>query len=186
MTQSFVPFQPNSSPAAGQDEAILFGASEKDPGGLPRGTLEYLRFSRFFNVPGTPFDVTLHAKSGSGTLRAGEVELTVPAGWTVDDATKPVGPISDAAASTVTFTVTPTAGAAVNANYKISALLRTGGRTGYTDNVVRIVPPAEGRFRALGPLGRVRRLADRDRAAGAAARALAADAVDGRRRERCR
>jgi Ca2+-binding RTX toxin-like protein/LmbE family N-acetylglucosaminyl deacetylase len=150
MTQSFVPFQPNSSPAAGRDEAILFGASVEDPGGLPRGTLEYLRFERFFNVPDTPFEVTFHAKSGSGALRAGEVTLTVPSGWTVDDATKDIGPITQANESTVTFTVTPDEAAEVDRNYRISALLTTGGRTGYTDNVVRIVPPAEGRFQRWG------------------------------------
>ena len=44
MTDSTVPFQPNVNPdgsanaAAGQDEAILYGATIRDPGGLPLGT----------------------------------------------------------------------------------------------------------------------------------------------------
>ena len=86
MTDSFVPFQPNANadgtanPAAGKDEAILYGATRPDPGGLPAGTLEYLSFSRFFNTPGTPFDVTVNLRSGSGTLAAGTIALTVPAG----------------------------------------------------------------------------------------------------------
>ena len=149
MTQSFVPFQPNDDPAAGRDDAILFGATKADPGGLPEGTLEYITFSRFYNTPGNAFQATVHVRSGSGELPAGSVALNVPSGWTADPA-KPIGPISDAAESTVTFDVTPAAGAAVNSNFKLSALLSTGGATGYTDNVMRIVSPVEGRFQRWG------------------------------------
>ena len=42
MTDSYVPFQPNANPAAGKDDAILYGAVVHDPGGLPKGTQEYL------------------------------------------------------------------------------------------------------------------------------------------------
>jgi LmbE family N-acetylglucosaminyl deacetylase len=155
MTRAYVPFQPNTNPdgtanpLAGKDDAILYGATVADPGGLPLGTLEYLTFSRFFNVAGVPFQATLHVKSGAGTLPAGTAALTVPAGWTVE-AAKPIGPIGDGAESTVTFTVTPAANAAVNSNFRISALVSTGGKTGYTDNAVRIVPPVEGRFQRWG------------------------------------
>lgn len=155
MTQAFVPFQPNTNPdgtanpAAGRDDAILFGATAQDPGGLPLGTLEYITFSRFYNVGGTPFQATVHVKSGGAALPAGTVALTVPSGWTVDPA-KAIGPITSASESTATFTVTPPASAAVNTNFKISALLTSGGMTGYTDNVVRIVPPAQGRFQRWG------------------------------------
>jgi len=99
MTDSYVPFQPNvnpdgtANPAAGKDDAILYGATKPDPGGLPAGTLEYLTISDFFNAPGVPFEVTIHARSGEGTLPAGNVALTVPAGWTAE-AAKPIGPIS--------------------------------------------------------------------------------------------
>ena len=71
-----MPFQPNGpagSTQAGRDDAILFGATKPDPGGLPLGTLEYLSFSRFFNTPGTPFQATLNLRSGSGTLAPGTV-----------------------------------------------------------------------------------------------------------------
>jgi LmbE family N-acetylglucosaminyl deacetylase len=155
MTDSFVPFQPNANPdgtpnpAAGRDDAILYGATRRDPGGLPLGTLEYLTTSSFFNAPGTPFDVTVHVKSGEGTLPAGTVALTVPTGWTTD-AAKPIGPIGPNNESTVTFSVTPAAGATVNTNYRVSALLSTGGNTGYTDTIVRVVPPVEGRFERWG------------------------------------
>src|SRR3954469_24807697 len=53
MTNDFVPFQPNVNPYgsananSGRDDAILYGATKRDPGGLPLGTLEYLTFSRF-------------------------------------------------------------------------------------------------------------------------------------------
>jgi hypothetical protein len=154
-TASFVPFQPNTNPdgtpnpAAGRDNAILFGASVPDPGGLPLGTLEYITFSRFYNVGGSSFQATVHVRSGGAAIGAGTVALTVPPGWTVDGP-KPIGRITSARESTVTFTVTPPASAAVDANYKISALLTSGGMRGYTDNVVRIVPPVEGRFERWG------------------------------------
>jgi hypothetical protein len=155
MTDSFVPFQPNTWPdgsvnaAAGRDDAILDGAIEPDPGGLPRGTIEYIELSDFFNVPGRTFQATVHLRSGRGTLRAGSVELRVPDGWAVGGA-RPVGPVSHRAERTVTFDVTPSASAAVNRNYRISALYRTGSRRGYTDDVVRIVSPVEGRFERWG------------------------------------
>ncbi|MEV8374560.1 sugar-binding protein [Kribbella sp. NPDC056861] len=144
MTQSFVPFQPNSSPAGGLDNAILFGATQPDPGGLPKGTLEYLTFSRFLNVAGEPFQATLHLQ---GSLKAGKVELTVPPGWTTS-APQNLGKFNGSI--DVTFTVTPSATAAVNQNFKISALFTSGTKTGYTDNLVRIVPPTEGRFQRWG------------------------------------
>src|SRR6185437_11054957 len=61
-----------------------------------------------------------------------------------------IGPITSAQESTATFNITPSASATVNTNFKISALLSTGGMTGYTDNVVQIVAPAEGRFHRWG------------------------------------
>jgi LmbE family N-acetylglucosaminyl deacetylase len=155
-TASFVPFQPNTNPdgtpnpLAGRDDAILFGASVADPGGLPRGTLEYITFSRFFNVAGTPFEAAVRMRSGSGAIPAGTVSLTLPSGWTADATSKPIGPITTSGESTAVFTITPSPTATVDANYKIAARFTTGTTTGYTDNVVRIVPPAEGRFQRWG------------------------------------
>ena len=77
------------------------------------------------------------------------VALSVPTGWTVD-APKTLPAVPPVGETTVTFTVTPAASAAVNANYKISALVSSHGMTGYTDNVVRLVPPVEGRFHRWG------------------------------------
>jgi len=155
MTQSFVPFQPNLwpdgtvNPAAGKDAAIVYGATKRDPGGLPKGTLEYLTFSRFYNTAGTTFQATVHVKSGGRRLPRGSVSLHVPSGWEVEPA-KSIGPISRRSESTATFDVTPSAAAAINSNYGISAELTTGGRSGYTDNVMRIVSPVEGRFHRWG------------------------------------
>jgi hypothetical protein len=155
MTDSFVPFQPNTkpdgtaNPAAGKDDAILYGATKPDPGGLPLGTIEYLTISSFFNAPGAPLKVTVHVRSGKNTLPRGDVALTVPPGWSVDEP-KQIGPISPSAESTATFTITPVSSATVGANYRISALLSTGGDTGYTDTVVRVAPPVEGRFQRWG------------------------------------
>ncbi|TDW17010.1 PIG-L family deacetylase [Kribbella kalugense] len=143
MTESFVPFQPNSNPSAGRDDAILFGATKPDPGGLPLGTLEYLTFSRFYNVAGEPFQATLHLR---GKLAKGNVALTVPAGWTTD------GPksVKSGSSADITFNVTPAANATVDQNAKVSALYTTKHASGYTDNVVRIVAAAEGRFQRWG------------------------------------
>ncbi|MGH3502103.1 MAG: NEW3 domain-containing protein, partial [Nocardioidaceae bacterium] len=155
MTDSFVPFQPNTradgsvNPLAGNDQALLYGAQVKDPGGLPLGTLEYLTFSSFYNVPGVAFQATVHLKSGSHRLRGGTVRLTVPPGWTTDGP-KRVRHISTRRESTVTFTVTPSPSASVEQNAKISATLTAGGMTGHTDNIVRVVPPVEGRYHRWG------------------------------------
>lgn len=154
MTESFVPFQPNVNPdgtsnaKAGLDKAIFFGATMQDPGGMPAGSLLYETVSRFFNVAGDSFQVTVHAKSGSGTLPQGSVRLSVPSGWTVSDA-QPIGPISPASESTATFTVTPGPSATAG-QYKISAQLTDGQMTGYTDNVMQVVPSVEGRFQRWG------------------------------------
>ena len=155
MTNAFVPFQPNTNPDgsananAGSDEAILYGATKPDPGGLPLGTLEYLTFDRFYNAPGVPFTATLHVQAPAGTtIPAGSAALTVPSGWTAD-AAKPV-PATSGAGASVTFTITPSASAAVNTNYRIAATWTAGSASGYTDQVVRVVSPVEGRFHRWG------------------------------------
>jgi hypothetical protein len=155
-TEAFVPFQPNvksdgsANTAAGEDDAILYGATVRDPGGLPLGTQEFITFDRFFNVPGTPFQATVHLRAPDGrTLPAGTANLTVPSGWTVDAASKPIGATTNGSDASATFTVTPGTSAAKQ-NFRIAATVSTGGNTGYTDNAVRIVAPAEGRFQRWG------------------------------------
>jgi hypothetical protein len=146
MTQSFVPFQPNSSPYAGLDDAILFGATKPDPGGLPLGTLQYLTFSRFYNVAGEPFQATVQLKAPDGKLAPGNVALSVPPGWTTDGPK----PVPATPSADITFTVTPATNAPVDQNARIAATYSTAKATGYTDNVVRIVAAAEGRFQRWG------------------------------------
>ena len=57
---------------------------------------------------------------------------------------------------TVSFTITPPAGAAVNTNFRIGARYGNGASvaasttTGYTDGVIRVVAPAEGLFHRFG------------------------------------
>src|SRR4051794_35298714 len=155
MTNNFVPFQPNVNPDgsananAGKDDAILYGAVKPDPGGLPLGTLEYLTFNRFYNAPGVPFTATLNVKAPAGTtIPAGTATLNVPAGWIVD-AAKAV-PAVPGSGATLTFNITPSATAAVNTNFKISATWTVGTASGYTDQVVRVVSPVEGRFQRWG------------------------------------
>src|SRR5262249_48743132 len=106
-------------------------------------------FNRFYNVAGQSFTATLNITApSSAAIPAGTVALTVPTGWTVDGA-KPVGPIAAGASAAVTFNVTP-ASAAVTNNYKVSALFTSASATGYTDNVIRVVPGVEGRFHRWG------------------------------------
>jgi hypothetical protein len=157
MTDSFVPFQPNANPdgsanpAAGRDDAILYGATVKDPGGLPLGTQEHLSFSQFYNAAGAPFTATLHVTAPDRKrIRAGTARLNVPSGWSVDAAAKPVRATSHGRETSTTWTVTPAADAATNQNYRISAVLSSAGHTGYTDDVVRVAPSAEGRFQRWG------------------------------------
>lgn len=141
---SLTPFQPNTTTAAGQDDAILFGAVIADPGGMPLGSQFSLEASDFFQAPGTPFTVTVTARSGSGTVDNGNLSLEVPAGWSV---TGPVlsGPITDAATVTKSFTVTPAADAPVALN-RIAAHFDNGVVTAYNDTRVQVVQEVEGRF----------------------------------------
>src|SRR5256885_232845 len=88
------------------------------------------------------------AKTGAPGAAAGSVRLNVPSGWTVSDP-RSIGPISSASESTATFTVTPSSSATAG-QYKISAQLTDGKMTGYTDNVMQVVPPVEGRFQRWG------------------------------------
>ncbi len=98
-TDAFVPFQPNTlpdgrpNPRAGRDDAILFGATRRDPGGLPLGTLEHLSSSRFYVVPGTPFKLTLRLRAPGRAIPAGTVRLMLPEGWT-DDGARRLGRLS--------------------------------------------------------------------------------------------
>lgn len=154
-TWANVPFQPNlkadgtPNPLAGRDDAVLQGAVIQDPGGLPLGTTERLTFSRFYTTPGTEFTASVRVRSGGATFK-GDVALKVPAGWTVDQATKPLPTTTKSADTVVNFTVTPAANATVDQNVRISALVTAGASSGYTDNVVRVVAPAEGRMERWG------------------------------------
>jgi VCBS repeat-containing protein len=159
-TYATVPFQPNTiggsaNPLAGKDDAILYGASVQDPGGFPLGTTERITFSDEYVTPGQPFTATVRLKSGGGTIAAqtGGVALTVPAGWSVDAATKDLPATTSSVETTVSFTVTPPASmtpSQLDANYKISALVTSGSATGYTDNVARVVSQVEGRMERTG------------------------------------
>ena len=98
----------DAEPGRRQDDAILYGAVKRDPGGLPLGTLEYMTFSRFFNAPGAPFEATVHVRVGA---------RDAPARQRRADASRRAGRSTPAEArsgrsrarreSTVTFDVTP-------------------------------------------------------------------------------
>jgi len=148
VAESIVPIQPNTSPAAGRDDAILFGASIPDPGGMPLGSVFAVDTEDAFAAPGTPFSVTVAARSGAGTLATGTIGLDVPAGWTVS-ADQASGPITDTATTTATFTVTPAAGATLGLQ-RVTATFDNGTVTAYNEARVQVVQQVEGRYQRWG------------------------------------
>ncbi|GAA4898738.1 hypothetical protein GCM10025789_15890 [Tessaracoccus lubricantis] len=148
IAQSLVPFQPNGTAANARDDAILFGTLVADPGGMPLGSTYTIEVDDYFQAPGVPFDVTVTAKSGSGTIAAGDVTLGVPEGWTVTGDAE-LGPITTSATSSATLTVTPSDDAAL-ARYKIEAHFDNGTVTAYNDTRVQLVAGVEGQFQRWG------------------------------------
>ncbi|MGO1383576.1 MAG: PIG-L family deacetylase, partial [Arachnia sp.] len=148
VVQSLVPIQANGSPENSRDDAILFGAVVADPGGMPLGSTYTVEASDYFQAPGAPFDVTVTAQSGAGTIAAGSVSLDVPDGWTVS-APEAFGPVTSAAESTATFTVTPSADAP-QSTHSISATFDNSAATAYNNTVVEVVPGVDGRFERWG------------------------------------
>ncbi|WP_163569354.1 PIG-L family deacetylase [Fodinicola feengrottensis] len=71
---SRVPYDPHSTATS----AMLQGATQPAPGGLPLGTEFSLTTSTFQVSPGRPFTVTAHFSP----LPHAKVSLTLPAGWT--------------------------------------------------------------------------------------------------------
>lgn len=143
VSESLVPMQPNGSPDAADDEAVFYGATIADPGGMPLGSLFYLEAEDYFGAAGEPFTVTVTSRSGSGTVPAGRLSLDVPEGWQVSDPIE-VGGI-DTVGTSVDFTVTPSADATA-ARYKIAARFAGGDVTAYNDTRVQLVSPIDGRF----------------------------------------
>lgn len=150
INEAFVPFPPNGSPNAGLDQSILFGAVLQEPGGLPLGTFLYLTFDSSYNVAGQPFTVTVHARSPKSAFDPATVGLAVPAGWTVSDGGTGTMTVNSAREALKSFTVTPNASARagtfrISATMSIVASSTYSAGTGYTDNVVQIIPAVEGR-----------------------------------------
>lgn len=148
VTKSLVPIQPNSSAAGGRDDAIFFGATIADPGGMPLGSMFHVDTPNYFVAPGVPFTATVSMRSGAGTLDSGLVGLQVPSGWSVTDRGLS-GAIGTDATVTRSFTVTPPA-TAVNALAKISATFDNGPVTAYNDTQVSLVQQVEGRLQRAG------------------------------------
>ena len=100
----------------------------------------------------------MHLKSGAGTLAGGHGRAD--GAGRLDgrrgEAGRAVGTDSE---TTVTFTVTPSAAAAVNTNFKVSALLTSGAIDGLHGQRRPDRPAGRGPVPPLGQLGRVRQLA---------------------------
>ena len=148
VTKSLVPIQPNSAVAGGRDDAIFFGATIADPGGMPLGSMFHVDTPNYFVAPGVPFTATVSIRSGAGTLETGLIGLQVPSGWTVSPPGVS-GEVGSDATRTRSFTVTPPA-TAVNALAKISATFDNNTVTAYNDTQVSLVQQVEGRFQREG------------------------------------
>ncbi len=152
VSSSRVPMQPNSAAAAGNDDAVLYGATKADPGGFPLGSLFHVDAPSYFAGAGVPFPVKVTARAGKGLIGPGKVSLGVPSGWTVS-APQSVLAITPLKSTELTFTVTPAAGAAVG-RYQITAAYsgRIGAKavTAYNDTRVELTAPVEGRFQRWG------------------------------------
>ena len=191
MTESFVPFQPNANPdgTANPPPARTTRSStarrQAGPGRAAAGharvpdLLALLQRARRA-VPGHAAPQGRRGRrspAGTAALTCRRAGRSTPP--------KPLrGAISARRGDAVTFTVTPSAARAVNQNFKISAPLHDRGRaTGYTDQVVRVVSPVEGRFQRWGNWAEYDEWLENDRSGGAPARPLGRDPVDGRRRD---
>ena len=191
-TDAFVPFQPNvnpdgtPNPAAGRDDAILYGAARRDPGGLPLGTLEHMSFDRFYNAPGARRSrrrCTCARAAGTLRPRHGGAD----GAGRLDASTPPEADRADQRAARVDgrrFTVTPAGGATVNADVKLAARAAHGRRRPATRTTsCASSSPVEGRFQRWGKWEEYDQLA-RDTAPQARrARPLGGGPVDGRRRD---
>lgn len=148
VSQSLVPMQPNGSEAAANDDALFYGATVADPGGLPLGSLFYPEAEEYFVAAAEPFTVTVKLRSGEGVLAGGDVSLEVPDGWSVSEPVV-VDAITDGDLAETSFEVTPAADAQP-ARYRIAALFDGEAITAYNDTRVEVVSPVEGRFERTG------------------------------------
>lgn len=144
---SKVPFQPAGSAGNGRDDAVLYGSVIADPGGFPLDSTFAIDVDSYFQAPGEPFDLIVKSRSGGATIPAGEVKLTLPAGWT--STTAQLGPISKSAEATATLRVTPPADATLG-RHQIGVTFTSGGVTAYNNTRVEIVPGVQGRFQRWG------------------------------------
>ncbi|HVL97395.1 MAG TPA: sugar-binding protein, partial [Solirubrobacteraceae bacterium] len=137
---------PDHQPAPG-DDALFTGATKPAPGGLPLGSLFYVSPERFRVIPGVPFAVRVHARSGKGDLGPATAKLVAPDGWTVT-AGKPLGRLTARRTRATVFTLTPPA-AAQPGRVRLHATLTAGRVTASTLGTVEVVPAVSGSLAAL-------------------------------------
>ena len=142
----------HGQPAAGKDDAILYGAIEAGPGRAAAGHARVPHVLALLQHAGRA--VRRHAEPEGRRRRAGRGHrgADVPAGWTADaPPSRPWARSPRGDVDTVQFTVTPAADAAVDKMYKIAAPLHDRGpRRATRMTLVRLVSPAEGRFQRFG------------------------------------
>lgn len=141
LVDSRTPLPQWGTDAAHTNHAPLDGSLVALPGGLPLGTGLTVESDRFRVLPGASFTVTVGASAPDDTaLGAGVARLEVPEGWTVVG-DGDLGTLVADGTSEATFTVTPSADAAVGTRARIQAFLDTAVGVGYQDEPVLVSAP---------------------------------------------
>lgn len=144
VAQSLVPMQPNGSPESERDDAVLFGATVPDPGGMPLGTLFYPHTQDYFQAAGVPFTLSASILIPDSSVSEGAIEVVLPEGWT-HSGSQSLTNLTAGEAQTVDFTITPSPEATVG-TYKIGLRFSNGTVQAYNDMRVELVPAVEGRL----------------------------------------
>lgn len=140
LVDSRTPLPRWGSAAATTTHSALDGSLVELPGGLPLGTGMSVEADSFRVLPGKAFDVavTVRAPERKALGRA-TAHLEVPSGWTVSGSGS-LGLLRPGATGKATFTVTPSASAAVGTRSRIAATVSTQRGTGYNDQAVLVSP----------------------------------------------
>lgn len=137
---SRAPFSLNNTSPTAMLEGII-GPAE---GGMAAGSELFLELDRFRTTAGRTVNVTAHVTNGGrAALEDAAVELSAPAGWSVDPARIVIGDLPPNRPRTAAFTVTPPTAAAPG-RVRLSATLRSGTVAGTTHRAVEVVPAVQG------------------------------------------
>ncbi len=134
----------DQSRAAASAAAMLFGAVLPQPRGLPLGTGLDLSTDEFEVVPGGTSHLTLSVTAPRRhALRHASVRVSLPDGWSGRRVLH-LGDVRRGHSVTRTVAVTAPADVSPTGRSLVGATLRSGGRTGFTDQQLQVVPVVAG------------------------------------------